>query len=484
MSQTKDEAEARVIGVRTMSGYIVVSLVVGLIVPHIDVPFAWMASPVGNEQVIAFLSSVSSGMMAFTGIVFSLLFLLLQFGSTAYTPRIVGILGRNRVIYHAGGVFTGTFLYSLMALRGVGIVGADHTEKLTIWVAFAWLIASVLMLLRLTETLTALTHTRVLYLLSETCQREIARLYGPSGASDPAAPREAMAGEGEVRPLPVEAAQIVVHDSSPRYVVNLDVARLVELARASDAVIRIPLARGDSVAAPAPLAFVHGSGAPVSESQLRDAIHLGRDREIERDPKYALRLLVDIAVHALSPGIGDPTTAVQVLDHLESLLVRLGNADLDVGHVRDSSGSLRVVYEATAWEDYLDLAVAEIQKYGEDAPQNRATACGALRLSPGSPPEPSSRRGRAAGRSTPGKRAPGLPGRPAARAGRRERSPGPRAFVEGRGLTRPGRSDSSAASWDTPTVASSPPGRPFRLPTIVGMVTPAARPARASPGGP
>jgi uncharacterized membrane protein len=71
-----------------------------------------MTAPVGKDQVIAFLSSVSSGMMAFTGIGFGLLFILLQFGSTAYTPHLVPILVRNRTLNHEGGVFTGTFVYS------------------------------------------------------------------------------------------------------------------------------------------------------------------------------------------------------------------------------------------------------------------------------------------------------------------------------------------------------------------------------------
>jgi uncharacterized membrane protein len=46
---------------------------------------------------------------------------------------------------------------------------------------------------------------------------------------------------------------------------------------------------------------------------------LGDDRTFEQDPKYALRLLVDIAIKALSPAINDPTTAVQALDQIEDL---------------------------------------------------------------------------------------------------------------------------------------------------------------------
>ena len=359
----------RTTGALKMWWYIVAALVLGYVVPGISAHvLPWLLSPMGQDQVIAFLAAVASGMMAFTGIIFSLLFVLLQFGSTAYTPRIVAILGRNRVLYDAGGVFTGTFLYALMALRGVRSPADGGTGKLTIWVAFAWLIASLFALVRLFDSLKDLTHTHVLFLLGETGHREIERLYAPPPAPNGDGGRTSRDECFETSLDP--PTQTIVYRGGPRYVVALDVRRLVDLARSTDTVIRVPLARGDAVTAGANLALVHGRrGETVPEAAVRDAIVLGRDRALEQDPKYALRLLVDIAIRALSPAVCDPTTAVQALDQIEALLTSLGNAQLDVGRVRDSSGVLRVAYEETTWEGYLDLALTEIQDYGAAAIQ-------------------------------------------------------------------------------------------------------------------
>jgi hypothetical protein len=57
---------------------------------------------------------------------------------------------------------------------------------------------------------------------------------------------------------------------------------------------------------------------------LCGTIHFGFERTSEQDPKYPVRLLVDIAIKALSPAINDPTTAVQAIDQIEDLLRRLG----------------------------------------------------------------------------------------------------------------------------------------------------------------
>jgi uncharacterized membrane protein len=100
------------------------------------------------------------------------------------------------------------------------------------------------------------------------------------------------------------------------------------------------------------------------ERELMGAIDLARERTFEQDPKYPIRLLVDIAIKALSPAINDPTTAVQAMDQIEDLLRRLGRRDLDAGHARDSDGVFRLIFPMPTWEDYLALAFDEIRQFG------------------------------------------------------------------------------------------------------------------------
>jgi uncharacterized membrane protein len=63
---------------------------------------------------------------------------------------------------------------------------------------------------------------------------------------------------------------------------------------------------------------------------------MGEERTFEQDPEYAIRLLVDIAIKALSPAINDPTTAMQALNHVGDPLPRLGRRHLEIGDFRDS----------------------------------------------------------------------------------------------------------------------------------------------------
>src|SRR5262249_22172706 len=91
---------------------------------------------------------------------------------------------------------------------------------------------------------------------------------------------------------------------------------------------------------------------------------LGAERTFEQDPKYAIRILVDIAIKALSPAINDPTTGVQALDQLEDLLLRLARSRLSVGRARGRDGRVRVVFPVPSFEDLLLLAFDEIRYCG------------------------------------------------------------------------------------------------------------------------
>jgi len=79
--------------------------------------------------------------------------------------------------------------------------------------------------------------------------------------------------------------------------------------------------------------------------------------------------VVDTAIEALSPAINDPTTAVQALDQIEDLLIRLGRCNLDIGRYRDAQGALRLVAWFPAWDDFLRLALDEIRFCGGNSVQ-------------------------------------------------------------------------------------------------------------------
>jgi uncharacterized membrane protein len=163
--------------------------------------------------------------------------------------------------------------------------------------------------------------------------------------------------------------QTIVYSGNPRTIASIDIDALVRHAQQGGGVIALSCAVGDTLLDQSPILSVHGAKAPLPERLFLHAIALAKERTFEQDPKYPIRLLVDIAIKALSPAINDPTTAVQTIDQIEDLLRRLGRHDLDTRYASDASGVLRLVFPMPTWEDYLALAFDEIRQYGATSVQ-------------------------------------------------------------------------------------------------------------------
>jgi uncharacterized membrane protein len=228
------------------------------------------------------------------------------------------------------------------------------------WLVVGLLVASVAMFIALIDKLTLLQVHRMLSFTSKQGRRVIADTY-------PAAETAATVADPALLQR-LTLNQTLLHHGPPLCLQALDSAALIKLALKSGGILEVRASVGDTLVVGTEMLRVYG-GAPLDEREARAAFALGSERTFEQDPKYAIRLIVDIAIRALSPAVNDPTTAVQALDHLEDLLRRLGERRLEIGTVRDRAGELRLVVPYPAWEDFVTLAFDEIRYYGATSVQ-------------------------------------------------------------------------------------------------------------------
>ncbi len=150
----------------------------------------------------------------------------------------------------------------------------------------------------------------------------------------------------------------------------IDFRGLGRWARDNDSLVVLRHPVGDFVSAGAVLIELYGRDpGPDAEERLRSMVALGVERTIEQDPAFAVRIMVDIAIRALSPAVNDPTTAVQVLDHLEDLLRLVGQTDLSDRAAPLEDMETGLVVPVRRWQDYLALSVTEIREYGHSSIQ-------------------------------------------------------------------------------------------------------------------
>jgi uncharacterized membrane protein len=350
--------------------YAAAALTAGLTVPRLELrAFPGLVSAVTTPEATAIYSAIASGTIALAGIVFSLVFLMVQFGATNYSPRLVPLIARDGLIPHALGIFMATFLYAIAAMAGADRSASGHVAVVSLCVVVALLVATMAMLIGLVQRVGLLQMSRVLRLVANEGREAIARTCPPLESTvDTVAPADGPAG-GRV--------QTVAHHGPPLSIQAVDVARLVSAARQAGAVIEIAAAIGDPVVESIPVFHVFGARRAIDDSVLMNALELGEERTFEHDPAYAIRLLVDIAIRALSPAVNDPTTAVQALDQIEDLLIRLSRRHLEGRAFRDVDGAVRLVVPSGTWNASANTArsCATANTSSRCRPVSAASAC-------------------------------------------------------------------------------------------------------------
>jgi uncharacterized membrane protein len=139
---------------------------------------------------------------------------------------------------------------------------------------------------------------------------------------------------------------------------------LVEAARNADGVVEFVHRVGDFVATGEILFRLYGGAKTIDDWLLRSQVAMGPERTVEQDPTFPFRVIVDIAIKALSKAINDPTTAVLALDQLQRLLRRVGARHLHDDTLLDAEGRVRVIFPTPNWDDFVQLACREIRLYG------------------------------------------------------------------------------------------------------------------------
>jgi uncharacterized membrane protein len=343
--------------------YVGASVLCGLALPRIE--DAYLGSYNLNLSVAsaqAYLSAAASGMMALTGIVFAMAFVMVQFSAIAYSPRLVVWFARDRVLFHSLGAFIATFIYALFTLAWVDRGASGAVPLLSSVLVAIMLIVSMLLFSRLVQRLSDLQITNVLRLTGDKGREVIRDMFGCPDGKPTAAQPPGKGAAAAVQLGPV--TQTVRYSGEPRTIRKLDIEALIRQAQWAGGVIVMTCAVGDTLVDGVLLLQVHHAKHQIPEKGLMRAVRIDGERTFEQDPKYPIRLLVDIAIKALSPAINDPTTAVQTIDQIEDLLRRLGGCELDTGRVSDVNGAVRLIVPMPTWEDYLALAFDEIRQYG------------------------------------------------------------------------------------------------------------------------
>jgi uncharacterized membrane protein len=315
----------------------------------------WKLNGFGPAGATALYQTVITLTLSFLVFTFGQLLVAIQIAGGQLTPRIIAtILLRNNVVRYSVGMFVFTLVFAVGALNrqqeGVHELVATVTALLGIAC-----IADFLFLIDYAARL--LRPVAVVARVGDEGVAMIEAVYQDTATSLP--PEEAA-----LRERPGTPSRAVGHRETSEIVLAVDIPTLVALARRHDGVIEFLPQVGDFVAAEEPLFLLHGGAMAIADRTVRSTVAFGPERTLEQDPMFAFRIIVDIALKALSPAINDPTTAVLAIDQLHRLLRQVGRRRLRGEVILDESGQPRVIFRTPNWEHYVQVACNEIRACG------------------------------------------------------------------------------------------------------------------------
>lgn len=270
---------------------------------------------IGADSVDGILNILGSSMLAVT--TFSLSVMVAAFGRAAEnaTPRATRLLAEDHTTQNVLSTFIGAFLFALVGLVALnaGIYGGSGRVIL-----FA---ATILVILVVVVTLVRwidhLTRFGQLHDVAGRVERATADALNRY-ASQPCL------GGRALESASVPAASNSVWSTETGHVRYIDTEKLEKICGEIDRDLFIVAVPGAFVHYRTPLIRYSGDLEDKFISRIRSAVAIGPQRSYEQDPLYGLSALSEIASRALSTGINDPGTAIDVITRSVRLLLDYG----------------------------------------------------------------------------------------------------------------------------------------------------------------
>jgi uncharacterized membrane protein len=331
-------------------------LIITRLVHGVDAWLGWSLLGLSVTGAKALLEAFVTVTLSFVVFTFGSLLVAIQVASAQMTPRIIATtVLRNNVVRYTVGLFIFTLMFALSAQNKMD--QEVHQLVMLLAMLFGILSFSAFFFLidyasRLLRPISILAHVGSYGLAV------VESVYPtPSLASDEGADESIDLGPPD---------RTIEQKGTSSIVLAVNLKMIAAAAEQSNGVIEFVPQVGDFVAADEPLFNLYGGARLLDEEMMRAAVAVGSERTLDQDPTFAFRIVVDMAIKALSPAINDPTTAVLAIDQLHRLLRLVGSRHLRTDKILDGSGHLRVVFRTPNWEDFIHLAFKEIRSCGSN----------------------------------------------------------------------------------------------------------------------
>jgi uncharacterized membrane protein len=335
--------------------FCLISIVVALAAKQADgTGLKELVPDIDSETIESLLDTLSASMLVIS--IFAVASMLSAFSAASSTasPRSFKIVVTDDNSQNALSIFIGSFIFSIVATIALNNGYYDKAGRFTLFLFTLLLFALVVItFLRWVDRISRLG--RLEYTIHQV---------------------EAVAAKSlhyyikypNLQALPIKGEVLnakLVKANSVGYVQHINLETLQSFAVEKDFKIRLNCIPGKYLNENSIIAFISADNdADMVKiiQQVNDSIIIGPTRLFDEDPRFGLIALTEIASRALSPGINDPGTAIQILGTHERLFF-LWNETV-TGEPEQTKIYDRVEVPEIPMEDFFEDAFRPIARDG------------------------------------------------------------------------------------------------------------------------
>ena len=312
------------------------------------------------------LSATAGAIITTLGLVLSITVLTLQIASTQFGQRMLRRFMSDRGTQVSIGIFSATFVFSLLTLLSVVSRPGqrEYVPWLSVWVSTLLAMSCIGVLIYfINHVAMSIQVNLVLAEIRDDLGRVVRE---PRNGSEPRMPGD----------LALPTVDFSLRVPASGYLQFIDYGALVALAEQDRVRIQFLVRPGQFLmegAVVATGAYDDRAGR-ASEVPPRLAASFGRTlvlgsyRTLVQDPEFAIFQIVEIAVRAMSPAVNDPFTMLTCVDWLGDGLREIAQTPIHSPVHADPTGIPRVIEQPDRFEDLLAAAFDPLRQVARESP--------------------------------------------------------------------------------------------------------------------
>lgn len=319
-----------------------------------------LSDTVDRQGVDRVLDSLANAMLTVTTFSVSVMVAVRNAATSRWTPRYIKLLARDPVTQNVLASFIGAYIFALVSII---LSNASAFTRGGIFVLFG--MTCIAILLVVVAIVRWVAHLQEVGSLSETAQNLqnfiMDCLNGKKSAPCWGANSQSTAKKSDTISYSYFTADV------SGYLTHIDLMRLQKMAVKDDIEVHFTVRVGDYIRRGEEIGYTT-DGANLEH--LMKYVYFSGSRSFIQDVRFGIIALVDIAIKALSPGVNDPETAVEVVRRLDALIEYM---DLDENVDKNTVEFGKIWLLPNDTKSLIDESFRSIYYYGKDHPSVLST---------------------------------------------------------------------------------------------------------------